>query len=85
MQTQQLPTELQRAQHLSKKLQNAIGIAKRFKLHKASIDIEEAQELIDLLEDSLKTAMQFGVDLQEFDGTIQPPSRVQPKRIGWGS
>lgn len=66
-----LPSELQRAQELSNRLANALRLANDFKLDKASLSKEDAEELIQLLEDSLKTAKQFG--LYEFDGTIKPP------------
>lgn len=64
--------EIQRAEYLVGRLQNAIAIAKAFKTAKASLDLPVVEELVDLLADSIRTAKEF--DLVEFDGTIEPES-----------
>ena len=72
-----LPSELQRAQVLTDRLNSALRLAKNFKRSKASLDIADVEELIQLLADSIRTAKEF--DLVEFDGTIRPTPRIPPR------
>lgn len=54
-----------------RRLDNAIRVAKRLNAAKASIPVENAEELVQLLADSLRTVR--GIDgLCEFDGTARP-------------
>jgi hypothetical protein len=73
-----LPSELQRAEHLCNRLHKAISIAKQCKQPKAAIEIAEAEELLQLISDSLRTAQQF--NLVEFDGSIKPQARIADGR-----
>lgn len=80
-----LPSEVQRAQHLVNRLHTACTLAKRFRQSSVKLDLEAAEELLQLLADSLKTIDQF--DLVEFDGTIEPekvrrlPSPIQTREV----
>jgi hypothetical protein len=74
-----LPSELQRAEVLSECLHSAVSRAKRMRQPKITLEVEYAEELLQLLADSLRTARQF--DLVEFDGKIKP-IKNQVKRIG---
>lgn len=65
-----LPSEMQRAQVLTDRLHSALLRARHFKQPKVAIELEEAEELVQLLADSLRTAKEL--DLVEFDGTIKP-------------
>jgi thiamine biosynthesis lipoprotein ApbE len=66
-----LPKELQRAEFLMRRLDNAIRVAKQFNAAKASIPVENAEELVELLADSLRTVRRMD-GLREFDGTAEP-------------
>ena len=69
-----LPREIQRAQYLSDRLNSAIKAADRFRLARVHLDRGDAEELLQLLADSLRTIGEF--DLVEFDG------RVKPSKVG---
>lgn len=56
MSKSQLPAELQRAEVLADKLAKSIAIARATYQRRVSLPLEEAEELVQLLEDSLKTA-----------------------------
>lgn len=68
-----LPSEIQRAKYLTERLHSAVATAKKFGLPKVRLEIEIAEELVQLLADSLKTIHQF--ELVEFDGKIKPNER----------
>lgn len=55
----ELSPELKRAEVLSNKLHKAAGTARRFGLRKAILDVEDAEELVQLLEDSLRSAREL--------------------------
>lgn len=73
-----LPHELERARVLTDRLFGAVRQAKHLKLQRVSIPLDEAEELLQLLSDSLRTVKEF--DLVEFDGKIKP--RPTTNRIG---
>ena len=73
-----LPHEIQRAKALTNSLNSALRRAKHFKQNKVSMDLEEAEELLQLLSDSLKTIDAF--DLVEFTGTVSPIN-TRPKYL----
>lgn len=51
--------ELQRAKELAASLASAIGRARKFAVDRVSLDVDEAEELCQLLHDSLRTAEQI--------------------------
>ncbi len=51
--------ELERARELAAALASAIGRAKKFRMDRVSLDVDEAEELCQLLHDSLRTADQI--------------------------
>ncbi|XZE35876.1 hypothetical protein SH501x_001420 [Pirellulaceae bacterium SH501] len=55
----ELSPELKRAEVLSSKLHKAAGAAGRYGQKKALHDVEDAEELVQLLEDSLRLAMEL--------------------------
>lgn len=67
-----IPYELQRASFLADRLDTGVRVAKKFDLNRVKLEIDEAEELLQLLRDSIRTAKQFGPDLHEFDGRCKP-------------
>ncbi len=51
--------EMERARELAACLARAIGRAKKFAMDRVSLDVDEAEELCQLLHDSLRTADQI--------------------------
>ena len=80
----QLPSELARIEELAGKVHRAIVRARRYRVP-VTIDVEEAQELVDMINDSLRTARRL--QTHEFDGTaplddqpkLAPPKPSKPK------
>lgn len=84
MDTQTLPTELKRAMAITDKLYKAIGLAKKFKLQKLNFDIADAEELVEILNNSFSSLQKYeGLELHDFDNTLPVPSTEpsQPKRV----
>lgn len=48
--------EMERAEELRNALARSVAIAERFQLERATLPIEEARELLQLMSDSLETA-----------------------------
>lgn len=65
-----LPSELQRAEHLSDRLYSAVRVAKHFRETTVRLDLNEAEELLQLLNDSLRSIKTVS-NLQEHDGTCE--------------
>jgi hypothetical protein len=53
--TQHLPTELQRIRYLADRLNSALSAQKKFNLPKVLLDPKEAEELLAIICDSIKT------------------------------
>ena len=68
-----LPSELELANLLTNRLYNAFRIARHCHQARVSIPIEDAEQLLNLLSDSLKTINEH--DLVEFDGSIKPTQK----------
>ncbi len=68
-----LPHEIERAKALTDRLHKSVGLCKRFKLQRVQLNVEDAEELLQLLSDSLRTISEF--DLVEYDGTCKPAQR----------
>jgi uncharacterized protein Yka (UPF0111/DUF47 family) len=66
--------ELERMAECARVMHNALAVAQRYKLAKVSIPIETAEEMLDMINDSLRTIK----DYQVFDHTLPLP----PKKLG---
>lgn len=68
-----LPKELELATTLTNRLYSAFCIARKYNLSRVAISVEDAEQLLVLLSDSLKTIEQH--NLVEFDSSIKPPTQ----------
>lgn len=70
-----IPEELLRAESLMHELGRAAALARHYGADRVQFDIESAEELVQLLADSLRATKHIS-GLQEWDGTIEPQRMV---------
>jgi hypothetical protein len=78
---QTLPSELQRAQYLADMLHKALSISKQFKTSRVVLGNEDAEELLQLLSDSLRALKQIEEPIHEFDGSCIGHPQRSARRI----
>jgi hypothetical protein len=69
------PSEIQLAQRLLNVLQKATALSKQMRLSRITLSIDDAEQLVDLMADSLRTIDKY--DLVEFDHTVPPPQKTK--------
>ena len=65
--------ELEKIEQLTNILNKKVNIAKQFKLVTVTIDLSVAEEMVDILNDSIRTIKEY--DAEPFDHSLPVPPR----------